>query len=95
MWAVVEFLPEKLFELWGFPVTNTLLTTYLAMGVLIGVALLARVTLKTIPGHFQSVVELMSEGAGGFVRNTFGSMKSPKATPNSSPFCGRPIPTLT
>jgi len=75
MWAVVEFLPEKLFELWGFPVTNTLLTTYLAMGVLIGVALLARVTLKTIPGHFQSVVELMSEGAGGFVRNTFGSAK--------------------
>jgi F-type H+-transporting ATPase subunit a len=69
--VAVELRPETLFMVGPLPITNTLLTSWLTMGVLVVVALLLRRKLVDAPeAHsFQNVVETALEALRGFMQN--------------------------
>jgi len=50
---------EKITEFWGLPITNTLLTSWVVVILLIGGAFLIRKNLKLVPGKFQALVEAL------------------------------------
>src|SRR3989338_573509 len=58
----ISLRAETLFNISGIPVTNALLTTWLAMAVLIILALAATRNIKKIPGGLQSLMELAVGG---------------------------------
>ena len=72
---MVHFLPDTILTLLGFPITNTLLTAWIAMLVLIGVSMLATRNMKMVPGKLQSAFEVFIESAHGFVKQTMGTAK--------------------
>ena len=72
------FLPEAsiaaepVFELFGFPITNTLLASWLTMVLLIvGTWAITR-KMRTVPGRWQSLLEMLIEGFYGLVHNAAG-----------------------
>lgn len=71
----ITLAAERLFEIWGIPITNTLTTMWLVMGVLvIGGFMLGR-RLRLIPGKFQAAVEAAFEYVFNYVETTLGSRK--------------------
>jgi F-type H+-transporting ATPase subunit a len=74
----VSLKAEVLGHLFGFPITNSLLMTWLVMAILIGFALWFRNTLKLIPGKLQAAVEWLFEGAYEYVVATFEDEKLAK-----------------
>lgn len=62
-----------LFSLWGFPVTNALLMTWVVMALLIGFAVIFRSTLKLVPGKLQAGVEAAFEFAEGYMAEVLES----------------------
>jgi F-type H+-transporting ATPase subunit a len=66
---------ERLFEFWGFPITNTMLTMWAVMAVLLVVALLVRGKLTLIPGKLQNVAEMGYEFVYGYVIGTLEDKK--------------------
>lgn len=74
----ISLSPEILFNVWGFPVTNSFLLM-MALSVSIVVFSLAMGSgLKMVPSKIQSLVELLFEGAWGFVLGVVGSKKKAK-----------------
>ncbi len=71
----VSLKAEVIGHLFGFPITNSLIMTWLVMVLLIGFALWFRSTLKMIPGKLQAAVEWIFEGAYAYVEETFGDKK--------------------
>lgn len=59
----IALSPEVIFQFWGIPVTNTLVTSWAVMVVLIVLAFLVGRNLKLIPGKIQ----ILFETAFGFV----------------------------
>ncbi len=53
----VILAPEKLGSLWGLPITNTLLTSWIVIVVLVVIALAIGSRLKMIPSRFQTLLE--------------------------------------
>ncbi len=53
----VALAPEVLGNLWGIPITNTLLTSWVAIALLIATAYLLGRNLSLMPGRFQLFVE--------------------------------------
>lgn len=51
--------PETLGTLWGIPITNTLLTSWVALAVLIVMALVVRSRLSYTPSRFQMLLEAL------------------------------------
>jgi len=64
---------ERLFNFWGLPITNSLLTTWLVMAVLLVGAWLIGGSLKMKPGKLQSGVEMFVEYLLGMMEQTLGS----------------------
>ena len=63
---------EHVFDLFGFPITNTLLASWLTMLVLtVGLWAVTR-KLEEIPGRWQSLVEMIMEGFYNLVKDTAG-----------------------
>lgn len=58
----ISLRAETLFQLFGIPVTNALLTTWLAMAVLIILAIIATRKINKIPGSLQNLMELAVGG---------------------------------
>ncbi len=52
---------EKLFDFLSFPVSNTLIASYLSISTLLVIAFLLRKNLKELPGRFQALVEALFE----------------------------------
>ncbi len=74
----ISLSPEILFNVWGFPVTNSFLLM-MALSVSIVVFSLAMGSgLKMVPSRIQSLVELLFEGAWDFVLGVVGSKKKAK-----------------
>ena len=74
-----------LFELWGLPVTNSILTTWIiAILIIVGVRL-AVGTPKLIPGKGQSVVEGLAQGLRDALEPIVGKRMIGKVFP---PLCG-------
>lgn len=69
----VKLSPYILTEVFGIPITATMLTSWLAMFVLIFLALVVSKNLKFVPGKLQSVVEIVVGGGYDYVKNTLGS----------------------
>lgn len=57
----ISLAAEKIFELWGQPITNSLITTVIVSALIIMLALLYNAKKKLIPSKLQSVIELPVE----------------------------------
>ena len=69
----VVLAPEKLGTLWGLPITNTLLTSWIVVVVLIVLALLIGSRVKLIPGKFQTLLEWVFGFAYDYIAETLES----------------------
>jgi len=67
---------EKLFSFFGFPITNTLLMSWIVVGILILAAQLIGQGIKIVPGSFQNVFELFVEKFLGIMEGVLGSRKN-------------------
>lgn len=69
----ISLAAEKIGSLWGFPISNALLTTWFVMILItIGSILLTR-SLKIVPNSAQSIVELLIGGLYNFFETVVGS----------------------
>lgn len=66
---------EELFSLWGFPVTNSLLMTWIVVALLVLFAFLVRRQLAMVPGKLQAGVELLFQGVLDYMAETLESEK--------------------
>ena len=66
---------ETLFTVFGFPVTNTLLVTWMASLILIGIALAFWKRRQEIPGRFQAALELFFVGMLSLMDSITGDRK--------------------
>ena len=72
---------EPVFDLFGFPITNTLLLSWLTMLVLVvGIWLITR-KIKMVPGRWQSLLEMIIEGFWNLVEGAAGPKWTPKFFP--------------
>ncbi len=71
----ITLAAERLFTLWGIPITNTLLTTWLVMALLILLAVLVRRNISLVPGKLQNALEMFMEYLLGLIEQTLGSRK--------------------
>lgn len=69
----IEIAAEKLFFVFGFPVTNTLLTSWIVMGILIGGAVLISRDVRLIPVGLQNLFESFCEAFLNLMVSIFGS----------------------
>lgn len=69
----VKLNPYIVGEVFGVPITATLLTTWLAMVILVVLAVLLKRKLALIPGKFQSAIEALVGGAYKYVEDTLES----------------------
>jgi F-type H+-transporting ATPase subunit a len=69
----VKLAPYVVGEIGGMPITATLLTSWLAMVILVVGALVVRRRLETVPGKVQSLVEVAIGGAYDYVAETLES----------------------
>jgi len=77
----ISIAAEPVFDLFGFTVTNTLLASWVTMVVLIvGTWLITR-KLETIPGRWQSALEMVIEGFYKLVEGAAGAKWAPKFFP--------------
>ena len=74
----ISLASEKLFEILGFPVTNTILMTWLVMGVLLIFGLLASYKLRLIPRGIQNISEAIIDFILDFIEPIVGSKEDAK-----------------
>lgn len=79
----IHLKPEILGHIFGIPVTNTLLTTWLVMAVLIITAFFVMKNLRMVPGRFQLVFEELVSGVYKYVEET---LESPSLARKVFPF---------
>ena len=68
----ISLAAEKLWEFFGFPITNALLTTWLVMGGIVVLAYLATRKLTMVPSHGQSIAEMIVGGLYDFFKTVTG-----------------------
>ncbi len=71
----ISLAAEHIFDIFGFPITNTLLMSWIAMAILILVSLLATRKLKVIPRGIQNFVEAIIELILDFITQITGDIK--------------------
>ena len=69
----ISIAAEKLFDMWGFPVTNTVLLTLLVSVILIVFSMVFFKNLSDVPGRFQSAIEAIFEVLWKFILDIAGS----------------------
>ncbi len=69
----ITLAAERLFQVGSVPITNTLITTWVVMIVLLVSAFLLGRRLKVTPGRVQSAAEMAFEYVYNYVRETLGS----------------------
>ena len=74
----ISFFSEKLFDVWGLPISNTLLMSWLAMAILICLGLFVSRRLKPIPGKMQNLIEALIEGMEAFMTTVTGDKQKTK-----------------
>lgn len=74
----VSLSAEKIFELPFLSVSNTLLTSWLAMGLLIGVAYFGTRRISMVPSGLQNFLEIIIEGLFDFFNSVFENTKRTK-----------------
>ena len=71
----VKLSPYVIGEVFGVPITATMMTVWLSMLLLVAIAITLKAGLKLIPGKFQSLTELLIGGAYNYVVDTLESKK--------------------
>lgn len=66
---------EEIFSIAGFPVTNSLIMTWITLALLLGFGFLVRNQLKMIPGKLQVAVEILFSGVLNYMAETLESEK--------------------
>lgn len=69
----IEIGAEKLFYFLGLPITNTLLTSWIVVGLLLTLSLLIFKKLNFVPAVLQNLFEFFTEGFLGIMESVFGS----------------------
>lgn len=69
----IEIAAEKLAEIFGFPITNALVSSWLAVGILVAVALLLRGRVLLVPRALQNVIEFFMESFLTLMEGVLGS----------------------
>lgn len=64
---------ERLGEVWGIPITNTLITSWIVVGILAVIALVVGRNLQLVPGKLQSTFESLFEYVLGYMEETLES----------------------
>ncbi|MBI5135286.1 F0F1 ATP synthase subunit A [Candidatus Uhrbacteria bacterium] len=77
----ISLAAEVLGHIWGFPITNTLVTAWIVMGVFIIGALLLRRSLSLVPTGIQNVMETVFEAGQELVEPLLGKEMAKKAFP--------------
>src|SRR3989338_8149490 len=72
----VSIAPEILFTFLGIPVTNTLLTSWAVMVILIVVSIIISRNIKEIPGKLQNTVEVIITKLADFLETIAGSKET-------------------
>ncbi|MDO8559095.1 MAG: F0F1 ATP synthase subunit A [bacterium] len=74
----ISFFSEKLFEIKGFPVSNTIFMSWIAMAFLTGMSLFVKSRLRAVPGKLQNLVEALLEGMESFMTTVTGDRQKTK-----------------
>lgn len=61
-----------MFTLFGFPVSESVVSTWIVMAILVGLALVLRRRMELYPDKMQNVIEMVVEGFNGLVASTMG-----------------------
>lgn len=69
----ITLAAEKLGYLFGLPITNTMVTAWLIMALLIILGIVVRKNIKLVPGKLQNAMEMLVEYVFGYVEETLGS----------------------
>ncbi len=69
----IALASERLFTLWGLPITSSLLTAWLVMAVLLISAWLIRRKLSLVPGKIQAGIEMFFEYVLTMIEQTLGT----------------------
>lgn len=72
----IEIAAEKLFTLAGFPITNTLLMSWIVVVLLAMLAAISYRKLHLVPSLVQNLLEIVIEGFLGVMEGMFGSRKN-------------------
>ena len=72
----VSIAPEILFTVLGIPVTNTLLTSWVVMVILIVVSIIISRNIKEIPGKLQNMTEIILTKLADFLETIAGSKET-------------------
>ena len=71
----ISLAAERLGILWGIPITNTLVTEWVVMAILVVTALIVGRNPRLIPGKVQNFFELVFDFALNYMEQIFGSRK--------------------
>lgn len=66
----VALAAERLGSFFGIPITNTLITSWIVMLLLIGIGILVGSRLRLLPGRFQTFIELLFTTIEDFIHTT-------------------------
>lgn len=69
----IALASERLFTLWGLPITSSLLTAWLVMATLLVAAFVLRRKLSLVPGRIQAGIEMFFEYLLGMIEATLGT----------------------
>ncbi|MEM0232236.1 MAG: F0F1 ATP synthase subunit A [Candidatus Methanomethyliaceae archaeon] len=69
---MIEIRSEKIFEIYGFPITNTLLTSWLTFVLLSLIIFILKKSLKNRPFKLQALAEILLENTYNFLHSIFG-----------------------
>ena len=75
----VALSAEKIGELWGIPITNTLVTGFAVALILLTIGIVAGARLQMVPGRFQTLLELFLGGLYDYVTEVLESKKLARA----------------
>ncbi|MBI2626386.1 MAG: F0F1 ATP synthase subunit A [Candidatus Nealsonbacteria bacterium] len=68
----ISFFSEKILEIRGWPISNTLLMSWISMALLVVFSFFVRSRLKAVPGKVQNLAEVLIEGMESFMTTVTG-----------------------
>lgn len=71
----ISLAAEEITQIASFPITNTLILSWIAMGILVFFAALSTYRLALVPGGLQNLMEVVIEQAYNFIKGVIGSDK--------------------
>lgn len=69
----ISIAAEQIARIDGFPITNTLILAWVAMGILVLFSALSTFKLNLVPGGIQNIAEVIVEKGYDFIKNVIGS----------------------